>query len=195
MGHVAAKHLKRNFGMVIAAVCGRASIFPYKASYSESCATSPLQTFGSELHRYGLEPAYNGNSKGVPPTILALHETTLPVYPTWNGDFGVPAKVLDRFSVLARHYGIDEQPFFETGGSVALTRPFLQMVAYFSSDRILWGELRPLAYVPMDLREMQDLPARIQNKQLRRGVGRPRGPGLIAVNVASIAVDALYEEI
>jgi hypothetical protein len=114
MGQVAAKRIKRQFGLVIAAVCGRAAIFPIHASYSEYHTTSPIQTFSSEVCRAGLDPDYNYTGTGVPPADNPLHLTTVPVYPTWNGDYAVPKAIMDRFRILSDKYGIDAQPFIET---------------------------------------------------------------------------------
>lgn len=188
MAHVAARHIKRQFGLAIIAICGRAQTFPYHEHYSKHCTTPTFQAFSALVTNWGLQPAYDGEvtkTQTVLPSEEPLEQCVLPVYPTFTAENKIPQKVLDAWTAECKRRGVNPDLFLRTGGHVQLTRPFLQACAYFATDESLWGQRnKPLKYVPMHLRDEKDLPTRIVNSA-KRGRGRPRKDH-IAVDLGAV---------
>lgn len=182
MQQVAAKRIKKNLGMTIAALCGAIDLLPIHEKYQGK--TNPFQTFSSNLTRYKEQPAYDGEqvteAKQILPSKKELQEVTLPVYPLMNREHGVPQEVINRWVELCNLYGIDHTMFTETGGTIRLSDEFLRAVAYFATDKGLeenqhiWGKIKPMSYVPTKLLDPQDLPERLRNRIPGRRPGRPK---------------------
>jgi hypothetical protein len=178
MSHVAARHMKRNFGLIIAAICGRSTMFPVQTNYKHYCKTPTFQIFSAELTRMCLQPSYEGiitKTQTVMPTSIKLEDRIIPVYPTWNERYGIPRHIIAKLEECLKSNGVDSASFTHDGGEIQLTEPFLRAIAYFATDPIIWGDtIRPMTHVPMNLRLKEDLPDYITKKQSGRSRGRPR---------------------
>lgn len=141
MGQVAAGHLKKNVGMIIAAICGRLS------SLYITTTTPPLQTLSSDITRFKKQPVYQnetvGGSKQVVASQNTPEEVQIPVYAQFNEVFNAPLKMVDRFVALCQEHGINHEIFTTKGGTITLTTDFLTVVTKFASDKELWDE-KPL---------------------------------------------------
>lgn len=137
MGQVAAKHLKKNLGLVIAGVCGRIS------SLYHTTATPPLQTFSADVSRFNKQPAYHGEtpegSKQVCPSEFAAYEIQIPVHAQFNEQFNTPQNVIDCFVSLCTKHGIDSEMFTSSGGSINLSENFIELIREFAGNPEIWG--------------------------------------------------------
>lgn len=183
MSQVAAGNLKKNLGMVVAAMCARSTNFPYE-NYRSKCKTNPLQTLSADLTRYHKHPAYEGKKANVAskimPSQISLDQVVVPVYPTWNADYNIPSAVIQRLVALCNQYGIDHTLFTTTGGEITLSNNFLKVAAYFASDKGLdreshiWGDMKPISHVPAEFLEEQDKPSYLRKPSVPGKRGRPR---------------------
>lgn len=182
MEHVAAKNIKKNHGMTIAALCGCIDFLPIHQDYTGS--TNPFQTFSSTLTRKLIQPAYDSENQSkaqkISPSQKTLEETVIPVYPQLTAECGVPPKVINRFIQLCNKYNVNHSLFTETGGEISLSKNFLTVVSYWASDQgvdyenRIWNNIKPMKYVPLKWLDEADLPQYVKNKALQRKRGRPK---------------------
>lgn len=172
MRQVAAGHLKKNLGLAVAAVCGGVHFLPHQTYYSGT--TNSLQTLSSHLSHYKCQPNH------LEPDPRPIEEVEIPVFPMFNKENDVPDIIIKRLVDLCDKYNIDHNLFTKTGGMIRLTKNFLQVVAYFATDKGLdkeqhiWGTKKPLSHIPHHLLDPQDIPQRLIKKTNGEKRGRPR---------------------
>lgn len=172
MQKVAAKQLKKNLGLVVSALCGGIKFFPIQTEYTGN--TNPLQTLSSHLSHYKCQPNH------LEPNYSNIEDLEILVYPNLNEQNNIPHFVIDRFVSLCDKYHVDHSIFTQRGGKIKLTKNLLKVAAYFASDKglepekCIWGTIKPLSHIHIDLLEEEDIAQIIKNRVPGRKKGRPR---------------------
>lgn len=171
MRKVAAKKIKKNIGLVLSAIAGGIHFLPCKDEYTGT--TNPIQTLSSHLSHYKCQPnnLMPENDK---------EDSKIRVYPMVNKENLIPENIIKRFIELCKQYNIDYTIFTEKGGEIELDTEILKVIAYFASDKGLtkekqiWGKIKPISHIPIELLEEKDIPMRKKNKIVGRKKGRPK---------------------
>ncbi len=156
MEQVAKKNIKKNIALSIAAVAGGINFLPYQLDYTGN--SNPIQTLSSYVTLYKFQPKNMANNNE------NLEDISIPVFPMMNKKYNVPNKVIERFTNLCNKYNIDSTIFTTTGGEIKLTNNFIKTIVYFCSDKGLnkhdeiWGAIKPIKNVPIELLENEDRP-------------------------------------
>lgn len=156
MEQVEKKRIKKNIALSIAAVTGGINFLPYQIDYTGK--SNPIQTLSSYIttYKFQTKKTKDDNTK--------LEDISIPVFPMMNKDFNIPNKVIQRFVDLCNKYNIDSTIFTTKGGEIKLTNNFIKTIVYFCSDKgiskheEIWGEIKPIKNIPIELLENEHKP-------------------------------------
>lgn len=168
MGLVNAKRIPKNVGMIVAALCGRPSVFP-TPEYLESCSSNPLQTMNADITKLKLDTVAANDTDPC--------NVVIPVYPTLND---LSDKQIARFKDLCSQYNVHADMFFDIGGTINLDSDFLKLCCYFATDKGLteeesiWDGMKPMKRIPVGLLEPADRPTPKERPPTGKKRGRPR---------------------